>query len=74
MQSLDGDLPLEDDAPIAEHQRETIEWLKQFKHTGTLQRLVAKHKWSAEELEFLKANWILVPRKKQEKANAIRWS
>lgn len=60
-----------DDLPP--HSRETISWLKQFKFTQPLQELVARHRFSREELEFLKSRWILTPKKDQKKSTITKW-
>lgn len=64
---------MEDNAPLPEHNRQTIEWLKGFKHTGDLQRLVETHTFTPEELEFLRAHWELRPKKEHSKGNAAKW-
>lgn len=62
----------ETDLEIPQHNRDMIEWLKGFRRTHSLQRLIGTRKFSREELEFLKTKLVLEPKKSVP--DTTKWS
>lgn len=58
------DLPLEfEKSDLPEHVKSMIRWLQGFQYTKPYQRWVAAHKFSPEELAYLRASLKLIPKK-----------
>lgn len=76
MEGGDGAMEMEDDPEVelAWDKLRMIEWLQQFKRTQGLQEFIKNHKFSKEELAFLKLRLLLKEKKNQEKSAIEKWA